>query len=122
MFCLVTLICSYNKVEILGLTEIYFLLGPKGGRVEVSTQVFFIFILVAINMQASIAFILAWSRGTAMCIDGRVVSMSDTESVGPGSISVDANRTFFSLFFLEVIKFFFSSFQSRMIYQNKSEK
>ena len=50
-------------------------------------------------MQASIACILAWSRGTAICIDGRVVSMSDTESVGPGSISVDANRTFFSLFF-----------------------
>ena len=57
----------------------------------------------------------------AICING-VVSMSDSESVGPGSIPGGRKSNFFSLFFLLEVIIFFSSFQSQMIYQNKSEK
>ena len=76
-------------------------------------------------MQASIACVLGLVN--AICIAYSVVSMSDSESVGPGSIPGGRKLNFFSPFFLlEVINgfflLFFSSFQSRMIYQNKSEK
>ena len=62
-----------------------------------------------------------WSRVKTICIDGKVVSTSDPESVGPGSIPGGRKSFFFSFFLLEVIKIF-SSFQSRVIYQNKSKK
>ena len=57
----------------------------------------------------------------AICIDG-VVSTSDSESVCPGSIPGGRKLNFFSLFFLLEVIFFLSSFQSQMIYQNKSGK
>ena len=78
---------------------------------------------------SSFACVWVWSRVKSICIDGGVVSTSDSESVGPGSIRGGRISNFFFLFFffflLEVITFllfFFSLFQSRMIYQNKSEK
>ena len=64
----------------------------------------------------------AWSRINTICIDGRVVGTSDSESVGRGSIHGGRKSNFFPPFFSSWSNFFFSSFQSRMIYQNKSEK
>ena len=61
-------------------------------------------------MQTSIACVFGMVSFNTICIDGRGVSTSDSESAGPGSIPMDANRTFFSFFLLlEVIKFFFLS-------------
>ena len=69
-------------------------------------------------MQESLACVWAWSRVKSICIDGGVVSTSDSESVGPGSIPGGCISNFFSFFFLlEVITFllfFFPLFQSRM--------
>ena len=62
------------------------------------------------------------------CLDSIVVSMSDLESDGPGLIPSGCYQTFFLFFplFLPAVNVFslvfFSSFQSRMMYHNKSEK
>ena len=40
----------------------------------------------------------AWLHVKAICIDGRVVSTSDSESVGPGSIPGGRISNFFSFF------------------------
>ena len=50
----------------------------------------------------------AWSRVKAICIDGAVVSTSDSESFGPGSIPggrISNFFPFFPFFLLEVITF-----------------
>ena len=79
-------------------------------------QHYLYFFLVTLNMQASVACVL----GLVMCQSHmhrwRAVSTLYPESVGPGSISGGRKSIL-----LEVISFFPSSFQSRMIYQNKSE-
>ena len=56
-------------------------------------------------------------------LDSRAFSMPGSEFVGPGSIPDGCISNFFPFFLLEnFFSFFFSSFQSRMTYQNKSEK
>ena len=49
-------------------------------------------------MQESFACVWAWSCVKAICIDGRVVSTSDSESVGPGSIPGGRLSNIFSFF------------------------
>ena len=56
-------------------------------------------------MQELFACVWAWSHVKAICIDGRVVSTSDSESVSPGSIPGGHISNFFLFFLLEVIMF-----------------
>ena len=61
-------------------------------------------------MQASSACVLGLVTCQDLCIDGRAVSTSDSESVGPGSIPGGLILNFFTLFrflILEVITFFY---------------
>ena len=73
------------------------------------------FIIIIISRPHSHAF---WTRSRvkAIYIDGRVVSTSDSESSGPGSIPGGHISNFFflffSLFFLEVITGVFFCFFS----------
>ena len=77
-----------------------------------------------------LVFVLFFAYGIscvkAIYIDGRIVCMSDSESVGPGSIPGRHISNFFLFFFFFLLKvimlFSLSLFQSRMIYQNKSQK
>ena len=99
------------------------LLGPEGGPSLGFGSASYFFLLSHLICQPQSYVFWAWSRVKAVCIDGREVSTSASESVGPGSITGGRKSDFFHfVFLLEVIKFFFSSFQRRMIYQNKSEK
>ena len=71
-------------------------------RVKVSAlRVFLLFLFLSVlhlNMQESFACFWAWSRVKLKCIDGRVVSTSDSESVRPGSIPGGPISNFFSFF------------------------
>ena len=59
----------------------------------------FLFLSVShLNMQESFAFVWAWSRVKAIYIDGGVVSTSDSESVGWGSIPGGRISNFFFFF------------------------
>ena len=78
-------------------------------RVEVSAPFFLVFFIFVSHLICKINLIPRY----LWCLDSRVASTSNTESVGPGSISGGRVLNFFSFSF-------FSSFQSRMIYQNKS--
>ena len=69
-------------------------------RVNVSALRLFLLLSVShLNMQESFACVWAWSRVKSICIDGGVISMSDSESVGPGSIPGGPISNFFSFFF-----------------------
>ena len=108
---------------------VYFLvllLGQEGTdlRFGFVLLVFFTFIF-RVHLICKINLSLRYFR----CLDSGVVRTSVSESIGPGSIPGGrvSNFEFFFFsfsFFLEVNNFFsfFSSFQSPMIYQNKSEK
>ena len=67
-------------------------------------------------------------KPTLGCLESRVVSRSDSKSGGLGSTpgGAESNLFFFLFYFflLELNKLFsfFSSFQSRMMDKNKSEK
>ena len=77
-------------------------------RVKVSALQLFLLLSVShLNMQESFACVSAWSHVKAICIYGRVVSMSDSESVCRGSIPTGRiSNLFFPFFFLlEVITF-----------------
>ena len=62
---------------------------------------FLLFLFLSVShliMRESLACVWAWSRVKTICIDGRVVSMSDSESVGPGLIPGGRILNFFSFF------------------------
>ena len=71
-----------------------------GSRVEDSVAPFFKFLsLSRLICKPQSHVFWAWSRVNAICIDGRVVSTSDSESVGPSSIPGGRKSNFFSFFF-----------------------
>ena len=59
---------------------------PRGSRVQDSTPVFFLFFILSLSRlickpQSHVFW--AWLRVNAICIDGKAVTTSDSESVGP---------------------------------------
>ena len=69
--------------------------GPSLGFGSAS----YFFLLSHLICQLQSYVFWAWSRVKAVCIDGRVVSTSASESVGPGSITGGRKSNFFSLCF-----------------------